>query len=160
MGNGRFYGWEGAADIPVTANLLAGGNVTLMRRDLTENLNPSYKLTGVPDAKGIFYVKWLPFEVFSITPNVEWATHRLTQSVNNSSLYYETGAYVLANLSAEYKLAPDVSLLATAHNLGDLNYSLSDGYPSPGRSFTVGMKMKFSCVRQSAAVPPKRSRPE
>ena len=58
VGNGHFIGWEGSADVPVTSSLMAGGNLTLIRRDIVNPNDPSFQLTGVPDAKGIFYVKW------------------------------------------------------------------------------------------------------
>ena len=60
VGNGHFIGWEGSADVPVTSSLMAGGNLTLIRRDIVNPHDPNFELTGVPDAKGIFYVKWQP----------------------------------------------------------------------------------------------------
>ena len=53
------------------------------------------------------------------------------------------GAYTLANISAEYEFKPGATVTLTAHNLFDENYSLTDGYPEPGGTVTVGMKMKF-----------------
>ncbi len=142
VGNGQFVGWEAAADVPVTANFMAGGNITLIRRDLVNPANPKFELTGVPDAKGIFYVKWRPIQALTITPNVEIASDRWTQNTAGT-LYYQLGAYTLANISAEYELQPGTSLNFTARNLFDRNYTLTDGFPEPGRSFTFGMKMKF-----------------
>lgn len=143
VGNGRFYGWEGSADLPVTRTLSVGGNVTLIRRDIS---NPSpgkpFELTGVPDAKGIAYVKWSPIEGVTLTPNVEIASTRWTSNTAGS-LYYQIGAYTIANISAEYEVGPGATFQVTARNLTDENYSLTDGFPSQGRSFTAGMKMKF-----------------
>ncbi len=150
VGNGHFIGWEGSADIPVTSSLMVGGNLTLIRRDIVDPHDSNFELTGVPDAKGIFYVKWRPSDGLTITPNVEVASTRWT-SVGVTpnapavpyTVYYQLGAYTLANISAEYEFRPGVTLNLTAHNLLDLNYSLTDGYPEPGRTVTVGMKMKF-----------------
>ena len=148
VGNGHFIGWEGSADVPVTSSLMAGGNLTLIRRDIVNPSVPGFELTGVPDAKGIFYVKWQPVSGLTITPNVEVASTRWTSYGNSSTtpataFYYQLGAYTLANLSADYEFKPGVTLNFTAHNLFDQNYSLTDGYPEQGRTFTVGMKMKF-----------------
>ncbi|MGO9484160.1 MAG: TonB-dependent receptor domain-containing protein [Rhodomicrobium sp.] len=149
IGNGHFIGWEGSADFPVTSSLAAGGNITLIRRDIVDPHDPNFELTGVPDAKGIFYVKWHPTGGLTITPNVElastrWTSYGVTPSVGEPySVYYQLGAYTLINLSAEYEFRPGVTMNFVAHNLTDLNYSLTDGYPEPGRSFTIGMKMKF-----------------
>ncbi len=150
VGNGHFIGWEGAADIPITSSLSTGGNVTLIRRDIVNPNDPNFKLSGVPDAKGILYVKWQPIEGLSITPNLQWATTRWTSygvtptaPAQPYTVYYQLGAFALANISAEYELRPGTTLNLTAQNLFDENYSLSDGYPEPGRAVTVGMKMKF-----------------
>lgn len=151
VGNGHFVGWEGSADVPITSSLSAGGNVTLIRRDIVNPNDPKFELTGVPDAKGIVYVKWRPFDRLTITPNVELASTRWTSygvtstsaAVPSSTVYYQLGAYTLANISAEYEFKPGATVTLTAHNLFDENYSLTDGYPEPGRTVTVGMKMKF-----------------
>lgn len=149
VGNGHFIGWEGSADIPVTSTLSAGGNFTLIRRDIVNPNDPNFKLSGVPDAKGILYVKWQPIEGLSITPNLQWATTRwtsygITPAVGQPyTVYYQLGAYAMANISAEYEFRPGVTLNLTAKNLFDENYFLSDGYPEPGRTITVGMKLKF-----------------
>ena len=155
VGNGHFYGWEGSADVPVTSSLMAGGNLTLIRRDIVNPALPNFELTGVPDAKGIFYVKWQPVSGLTITPNVEVASTRWTSygvsptctkpciPAQPYAVYYQLGAYTLANISADYEFKPGVTLNLTAHNLFDQNYSLTDGYPEQGRTFTVGMKMKF-----------------
>lgn len=147
VGNGHFIGWEGAADIPITSSLSTGGNVTLIRRDIVNPRDSNFELTGVPDAKGIVYVKWYAIDGLSITPNVQWASTRWTSygvtAAHPYTVYYQLGAYAQVNISAEYELRPGVTLNVVAQNLLDENYSFSDGYPEAGRSVTVGMKMKF-----------------
>ncbi len=103
VGNGHFIGWEGSADVPVTSSLMAGGNLTLIRRDIVNPTVPNFELTGVPDAKGIFYVKWQPIVGLTITPNVEVASTRWTSyawsnatSQQATAVYYQLGAYTLA----------------------------------------------------------------
>ena len=144
VGNGHFIGWEGSADVPVTSNLMVGGNLTLIRRDIVNPNDPNFELTGVPDAKGIFYVKMQPVSGLTITPNVEvastrWTSYGVTPTCTKPctpaqpySVYYQLGAYTLANISADYEFKPGVTLNLTAHNLFDQNYSLVDGYPGAG----------------------------
>jgi len=142
VGYGRFVGWEGSADIPLSPDFSVGGNLTVMRLDITNPGTPNFELTGIPDVKGIVYAKWSPVRALTITPNAEIASDRWT--VNTAgTLYYQLGAYTLANISADYEFRPGTAFNVTAHNLLDLNYSLTDGFPEPGRTVTVGMKMKF-----------------
>jgi iron complex outermembrane receptor protein len=141
VGNGYMEGWEAAADIPVTSNLMAGGNVTVMRMDITQP-GQTVIITGVPDVKGIGYVSWQPMKALTITPSVEFASSRWTSNTAGT-VYYQTGAFTIANFSAEYQLRPGVNLLLTGRNLFDANYSLTDGQPEPGRTVTFGVKMKF-----------------
>jgi iron complex outermembrane recepter protein len=53
------------------------------------------------------------------------------------------GAYTIANISADYEWKPGVNFQVIGRNLFDTNYFLADGSPEPGRTVTVGMKMKF-----------------
>ena len=69
--------------------------------------------------------------------------HSRCPCLSHTRVYYQLGAYTLANISADYEFRPGVTLNFTGHNLSDQNYSLTDGYPEQGRTFTVGMKMKF-----------------
>ncbi len=142
VGHGYMEGWEGSADIAVTSSFMVGGNLTVMRISITGGQNKQAVVTGVPDVKGIAYVKWRPMDALTITPNVEIASDRWTQNTSGT-LTYKLGAYTLANISAEYELQPGTTLNLTAHNLFDTSYTLTDGYPEPGRTVTVGMKMKF-----------------
>ncbi len=142
VGDGYFVGWEGSVDIPVTSTLATGGNLTVMRLDVTDNKGVAERITGVPDVKGIAYVKWNPTSSLSITPNAEFASDRWTTNWQGT-LNYRIGAYTIANISADYELKPGVDFLVTGRNLLDTNYFLTDGFPEPGRTVTVGMKMKF-----------------
>ncbi len=102
----------------------------------------SVTLTGIPDVKGIAYASWKPLDALTVTPNVEFASDRWTTNTAGI-LTYKLGAYTIANISAEYQLRPGTTVNLTARNLFDLNYTLTDGYPEPGRTITLGFKMKF-----------------
>ena len=142
VGDGRYYGVELSSDYSLSKSLLIGGNVTWMRRDITNPSNPAYELTGVPDVKGIAYLTYRLARGFSITPNIEFASSRWT--VNTAgTLYYKTGAFGLVNMQAEYDLNSKTSFAVTARNIFDENYQLVDGFPEAGRSFVANVKAKF-----------------
>ncbi|MBS0235326.1 MAG: TonB-dependent receptor [Proteobacteria bacterium] len=142
VGDGNYYGIEYSVDYGVNDSLLVGGNVTWIRRDVNNPTNASFELTGLPEVKGIAYVTYKITDAWSITPNVEFASDRWT--VNTAgTVYYETGAFALANFQTEYDLNDKTSLIFNARNLTDENYILTDGYPEQGRNFYAGMRTKF-----------------
>ncbi|MBS0240026.1 MAG: TonB-dependent receptor [Proteobacteria bacterium] len=142
VGDGNYYGIEYSVDYAVNDRLLVGGNITWTHRDIHNPTNPSFELTGMPEVKGIAYLTYKITNAWSVTPNVEFATDRWT--VNTAgTLYYETGAFALANFQTEYELTDKTSLLFNARNMFDENYTLVDGYPEQGRNFYVGMRSQF-----------------
>lgn len=72
----------------------------------------------------------------------------------NLNSYYRTeldllpsqGAYMVVNLTARYAITPELSLMATAHNLLDKTYHtytvvpLPEGVPNRTRTFTAGLR--------------------
>lgn len=50
------------------------------------------------------------------------------------------GGYTLVNLYASTRLARDYQLVARLDNLTDKNYTLANGYATPGRTLFVGLK--------------------
>ena len=50
------------------------------------------------------------------------------------------GGYTLLNLYASTRLARDYQILARLDNLADKNYTLANGYATPGRTLYVGVK--------------------
>jgi iron complex outermembrane recepter protein len=142
VGDGHFYGVELSGDRAVTRSLLVGGNITWMRRYITNPSNPDYELTGVPEIKGIAYMTYRITDQLSLTPNVEFASKRWTVT-SDGSVYYKTGAFGLVNLEAEYDLDEHTAFAVTGRNLLDADYQLTDGFPEPGRSFVANVKATF-----------------
>jgi iron complex outermembrane recepter protein len=142
VGDGRFYGIEFSGDHALSKDLLVGGNITWMRRDITNPSDPGYELTGVPQVKGIVYATWQVTDAFGVTPNLEFASKRWTSNIDGS-LYYETGAFALVNLQAQYDITDTTTLALTARNLLDADYQLTDGFPEPGRSFVANVRSTF-----------------
>lgn len=147
VGDGYFSGVKASAEVALSKQLSVGGNVTVEHRVMTVPGIPTFALTDVPEAKGIAYLSWRPIDGLTLTPNVEWATDRwstnATTTSSQATYYLQTGAYTLANLSADYDVASGVTVTANVHNIFDQNYSLTDAFPEPGRSFTAGVKAKF-----------------
>jgi iron complex outermembrane receptor protein len=142
VGRGKIYGVEGALDWRWRDDLTIGGNLTLMHRKVTAPYTPGFKPSGVPDAMGLVYARWEPLKNLILTPSVEMAGKRWTVAPDGKT-YYRTGAYALANLTAEYKPSGTLSFSAGVKNMFDRAYTLTDGFPSPGRSFFVAMKATY-----------------
>ena len=142
VGQGDYYGAEASLDYAVSTQMLVGGNITWVHRDVTNPTNPHFELTGLPEVKGIAYMTYRFTEEFSITPSVEFASERWTVTTDGS-LYYKTGAFGLLNFQAEYEFDRHTSLMVAARNILDENYVLTDGYPEAGRTFFVNLRSKF-----------------
>jgi iron complex outermembrane receptor protein len=142
LGHGDYYGAEISANTALTATLSVGGNYTYIQRDLHDPTNAAFHPTDVPSSKGFVYADWRPLPRLSILPNLDVASDRWT--VNTAgTLYYRTGAYVLANLTVEYRVTDQLTVSAGGRNLGDLNYQLVDGFPESGRSLFVGLRARY-----------------
>lgn len=143
VGSARFWGAEISADYWAREDFSIGGNLTLLRRQLSPpplllNVQP----IGVPDAKLIVYAGYRPLRGLTLTPNIELASNRWT-STSNGQYYYRTGSYFLTNFNVDYQINENVMLTAGVRNLLDQQYSLVDGYPSAGRNFYLASKVTF-----------------
>ena len=99
-------------------------------------------MIGTPGVIGMVYAKWSPLPNFTITPNLTFASDRWSPNYN-STAYVQTGAYMLVNFKAEYKVSDNLTVYAGGRNLTDRLYVLTDGYPEPGRSFYIGARATF-----------------
>lgn len=144
IGDGRYYGFEASITTAVTPTLEVGGNYTYLHRTLNDPSHPELKPTGTPQNKIFVYATWEALDGLSLTPNIEAASSRwTTDPIATTGIYYTTGAYVLANFQASYKLTENVELSAGANNIFDANYQLVDGYPEQGRSLFVMTRITF-----------------
>ncbi|HMN37726.1 MAG TPA: TonB-dependent receptor [Hyphomicrobium sp.] len=142
VGSGHYYGAEASIDYAISPQMLVGGNITWVHRDVSNPNNPSFELTGLPEIKGIAYMTYRFTDAWSVTPSVEFASERWTVTADGS-LYYKTGAFGLLNFQTEYEFTENTSLMLTARNILDENYILTDGYPEAGRTFYVNMRARF-----------------
>ncbi len=107
VGDGRFYGLELAADVPVGAALTVGGNYTALSRTIHDALQPNLRPTGVPTHKSFIYAAWRPLARLTVTPSLEITGDRWSD-VNTNPVqlfpYLRTGAYTLFDVAAQYSL--------------------------------------------------------
>ncbi|MDZ4762403.1 MAG: TonB-dependent receptor [Alphaproteobacteria bacterium] len=149
--DGEYYGGEIAFTGQLLETLEAGGNLTLMRRNLIDPTNPSFEPQGVPESKLFLYADWSILPNLSFTPSLEIAASRwtvtsapvVTPPATSAALrFYETGSYGLLNLAMDWDLSDNVSILAGGKNLLDRSYFLVDGFPEEGRNFYVSVRLR------------------
>ncbi|QUS39671.1 TonB-dependent receptor [Tardiphaga alba] len=146
VGNGNFYGYEVSLDAQVNAQLKVGGNYTYLYRTITDPGQPNLQPTGVPTHKAFLYLAWKPTDRLTITPSLEIASARWSDVSTNpvqAFPYVMTGAYTMANVQMDYKVAQNFDIGAGVRNLLDQNYELSWGLPQPGRNYYLKARMTF-----------------
>ena len=57
--------------------------------------------------------------------------------------YYRTGAYVNAGLRIDYALTDHVDIGIGGRNLFDDYYTLTDGFPEPGRTLFASIRARY-----------------
>jgi iron complex outermembrane receptor protein len=99
------------------------------------------QLTGDPMYKGFIYLGWQALPDFTITPNLSLASNRWT-SDTAGKLYFKTGAFALAGILLDYRVADHFDINAGVKNLFDENYQLTAGFPEPGRNFFMQLRYR------------------
>jgi len=81
----------------------------------------------------------------ALTPTLDIADDRVSD-VNASPVpafpYIRTGSSTLLDLSAQYTVVRNVDVVVGFKNLTDQNYELAWGFPQPGRTFYVRMRVR------------------
>jgi iron complex outermembrane receptor protein len=146
VGNGHFYGYEASVEARINPSLKAGGNYSYIYRTIHDPLQPNVQATGVPTHKAFLYLAWNPLERLTITPSLEIASDRWSDKTTNPAQpfpYVLTGAYVLGNIQAEYKVTQNFDVAAGVKNLFDQNFELAWGLPQPGRNYYIKARATF-----------------
>lgn len=146
-GKGHYYGVELSVSATVLPGLDAGFNYTGIKCVLDYAANPLFRPTGVPTHKGFAYLDWAPVERLHIIPSVDLASNRWTlftaRPASQPQLYYRTGAYVNAGLRVDYALTDNVEIGVGGRNLFDDYYTLTDGFPEPGRTLFASIRARY-----------------
>lgn len=147
VGKGEYYGIELSASATLLPGLDAGINYTGIKRDLTDPSNARFRPTGVPTHKGFAYLDWAPVERLHIVPSVDLASNRWTlftaTPASQPARYYRTGAYVNASLRVDLALTDQIDLGIGGRNLFDDYYTLTDGFPEPGRTVYASVRFRY-----------------
>ena len=133
-------GFELEISHAVTPDLEIGANYANLLRTVP---NKSTILTDTPRHKAFAYANWKPLDGLSVVPSVEVGGDRHLQKASPSTMYFDGGEYVVANLKAGYQFTEQVYAEAGANNLLDANYKISDGYHEEGRNFFANLRLKF-----------------
>ena len=147
VGRGEYFGVELSASATLLPGLDAGINYTGMKRDLTDPSNARFRPTGVPTHKGFAYLDWAPVDRLHVLPGIDLASNRWTlftaTPASQPARYYRTGAYVNASLRIDYALNDQIDFAIGGRNLFDDYYSLTDGFPEPGRTIYASARFRY-----------------
>ena len=149
VGDGTHKGFELSVDYDLVPGLRVGGNYTLLKRDITNPADPSFRPTDTPEHEAFIYVSWDAMRNLTITPSLQLASDRWsavtafgTPSAPPTT-YTEVGSYALVNLNVEYRLNEHFTTSFGGRNLTDEDYMLVEGYPEPGRQFYANVRAEF-----------------
>lgn len=141
VGKGRYYGAELAISARASSALSLGANYTWIHRDFTDPSIAAFEATGVPTHKAFAWAEWTPLDRLTVVPSLEAASDRWTVNAAGTR-YYRTGSYVQGGLRVDYELTDGLVLGAGVKNAFDDNYTLTDGFPEPGRSFFLSARFR------------------
>lgn len=135
VGKVHITGLEVGLTTPVNRWLEVGGNYTYL--DLENVSNPGTKLTDIPREKLVLHATVHPTALVQVIAFIESDSGRWASNT------VKLGGFTTLNLKASYAPRPDLTLEAGINNLSDQNYSLADGYPSPGRTWFANANYRF-----------------
>ncbi len=128
----EYSGAEIGAEYQVISSLKTGLNYTYIKRsNLT---NPSLKFIDVPRHKLFGFVQYQSKDRLSAQVNTEVNAKRFSTTYGTS-----TPEFTLVNTSASLRIWRWFSVEAGINNITDKNYSLAEGYPEPGRNYSVNL---------------------
>ena len=143
VGDGHYFGGEVTADYTVRDDFSLGGNLSIEHRHVYAPYILNFQPIGVPDFKMFLFAGYRPIPGLTLTPSFEVDGSRWTVTDITPTIYYRTGAFTKVNFNAEYQVTKNLKVSAGVRNLFDTAYTLTYGYPEPGRSFYVAAKATF-----------------
>lgn len=135
VGEVRIAGMELDVAVPLGERWELSGNLTLLDRQ--NRSDPDIRLTGVPERKFIAHALFRPAERWEALLFVEYESSRW------DSQTVKVDGYTTANFKLAYKPVDALIIEALLNNLTDVNYALTDGFPSPGRMWFVNARYEF-----------------
>ena len=136
LGKARYYGGEVEIEAHPVAMLSASANYTLLKR---ENIsNPGVKFLDTPDHKIVISGGIYPFPLFNITASMEYNSKRYSTSDG----IYTAGSFAVYNIKTSLNLFKQFVVDAGIQNIFDENYSFTEGYPEPGRTYYATLHIR------------------
>ena len=135
VGEARATGLELGLQTPVLGWLDIGGNITWT--DMKNVSDPDTRLTDIPRQKIAAYAGVRPLAQLELIPFLESESHRWASNT------VRIGRRTTLNLKAAYHPTKALTLEAGVNNVGDNNYSLSNGFPNPGRTWFANASYRF-----------------
>ncbi len=89
------------------------------------------------------FAGYRPLPGLTLTPSLQMDGNRWTATDIAPIIYFRTGAVMVVNMNAEYQATKNVKFSAGVRNIFDTAYTLTYGFPEPGRSFYLGVKATF-----------------
>ncbi len=115
--------------------LEVGGNYSWI--NVENRSNPETRITDVPRNKLTARAVLRPINRAEVIAFVEYDSSRWASNTVRLS------GFTTLNLKASYEALKGLSIEAGANNVTDRNYSLSDGYPAPGRMWFANVIYQF-----------------
>ena len=128
LGKARYYGGEVEIEAHPVTMLSASANYTLLKR---ENIsNPGIEFLDTPDHKIVVSASVYPVSLLDVTASMEYNSKRYSTSDG----LYTAGPFAVYNVKVSLNFFKQFVVDAGLQNLFDKNYSLTEGYPEPGRT--------------------------
>lgn len=135
-GDSEYMGVEVAANYLITPAINIGANFTYIKRNNISN--PAIRLTDVPRQKLMLFSGYSPTDRFRIQANLEHSSKRYSTTYGTMS-----PGFTVVNASAATHLWKWFSLEAGVNNIFDENFTLTEGFFEPGRTFYSNLIYKF-----------------
>jgi iron complex outermembrane receptor protein len=141
VGDGEFYGVELGITSRLTDLWSLSANYTHLEREINDPLQPGIEVTGAPDDAAFVAFIFEPSAKWTITPSLELASDRWSELTGGG--FVQTGDYTLLNLQAQYRGGDRWELAVGGTNLSDEDFQLAHGYPEPGASAYLRLRLAF-----------------
>ncbi|NTV46021.1 MAG: TonB-dependent receptor [Chlorobiales bacterium] len=132
-GEATFTGFEFSGEAHLTGwlNAMLGYSYIDRKNDSKSSL----KFTDVPRHKVTGYVQYLLNSNIWVLLETEYNTKRYSTTDGK----FKAGGYAVFNLRANTTVLGALSIQVGIQNLFDRNYEVSEGYPEPGRQYTLSL---------------------
>lgn len=147
-GDGKYGGFEVAANWDINNQLSLMANYTCLNRRISDPVRPGLKPTDTPEHNINMRLDWQATDRFSVAPSIEMASSRLSESAQQPAdptqvAYTRNSGFGLANLDFEWQATDTEAVVFGVRNLFDKNYELVEGFPEAGRTIFVTTSVNF-----------------